>query len=188
MLISLKKMRHTSGVGALDNPLSYENITNPAVFSDILARQPHNFDGVPKHCYHAITQGWYQNEIIRRVDPLHRTIDDFVQEYNKKYNIEWYLKPDATPGLDLKRIAHFYEKSTLQQFLPLILAYIDPRVDSTWVKNLFDKDSLFTRTIVYPNVGQPRGVMNNRDPKHRAIEGPSYSGHTNANSVSQMQV
>jgi hypothetical protein len=124
-------MRHTAGVCALDNPLSYENITNAAVFSNILARQPHNFDGVEMHCYHAITQGWYQNEVIRRVDPLHRTIDDFVQEYNRKYNIEWYLKPDATPGVNLERIAPFYEKSTVQKFLPIIQAFIDPRQDST---------------------------------------------------------
>lgn len=177
-------MRHTSGVCGFDQPLSYENITNSAVFSDILARQPHNFDGEPIHCYHAVTQGWYQNEIIRRVDPMHRTIDDFAQEFNKNYNIEWYLKPDATPGVDINRISEFYEVSKLQQYLPALLVLLDPRKDSTLLKSTMDKNSLFTRMIIHSTIDQVPGVMNKRDPKRRAIEGPSYAGHTNANSVS----
>lgn len=177
-------MRHTSGVACLDHPLSYENVTDPKVFSDILAKQPHNFDGEPIHAYHAITQGWYQNEIIRRVDPQQRTIDDFAREFKQKWGSEWYLKPDATEGVDLNRISPFYEKSTYQQFLPLIISLIDPRKDSSFARGLFDKNSVVYRSIINPNIDQQRGIMNNGRSKYRALEGPSYSGHTNADSVS----
>lgn len=176
-------MRHTSGVGALDAPLSMANVTDSVVFADILAKQPHNFNGTPVHSYHAITQGWYQNEIVRRVDPHHRTIDDFAREFKDKYGSEWYLKPDATEGVDVTRIAPFYQRAGYQQFLEIARIYLDPFSDRAFIKSVFDKNSLFTKTIVHPNIDQKKGVMNNRDPESRAIEGPSYSGHTNADSV-----
>ncbi|KAI9486184.1 MAG: beta-lactamase/transpeptidase-like protein [Benjaminiella poitrasii] len=180
-------MRHTAGIGALDQPISYEDITNPATFTDILARQPHNFDGVSLHSYHAITQGWYQNEILKRV--IGRTVDEYTRDIlNKNYDIEWYLKPDALPNADqiVPRIAPFYEESLLQKLFPLIVTYVDPRQDKTFVRSMFDKNSLFSKTIMHANIDQRKGVMNNRDPKRRAIEGPSYTGHTNADSVAKL--
>ncbi|KAL0579434.1 hypothetical protein ABG067_008640, partial [Albugo candida] len=84
-----------SGVGALDNPLSLKDASDQKVFSDILARQPHNFDGKPVHSYHAVTQGWFINELLRRVDPQQRTVDGFAREFQEKWNVEWYLKPDT---------------------------------------------------------------------------------------------
>ncbi|KAI8643602.1 beta-lactamase/transpeptidase-like protein [Parasitella parasitica] len=179
-------MRHTAGIGALDTPLSMANVSDPVVFAEILASQPHNFDGKPVHSYHAITQGWYQNEIIRRVDPQHRTIDDFAREYKEAYGSEWYLKPDATEGVDLTRIAPFYQKPKYQQLLGLVLTYLNPYADKTFINGIFDKNSLLTKTIIHPNINQKEGIMNNRDPENRAIEGPSYSGHTNADSMAKI--
>ncbi|CEP13875.1 hypothetical protein [Parasitella parasitica] len=179
-------MRHTAGVGALDAPLSMANVSDPKVFSEILASQPHNFDGQPVHSYHAITQGWYQNEIIRRVDPQHRTVDDFAREFKDKYGSEWYLKPDATEGVNLSRIAPFYQKPKYQQLLNLAATYLNPFSDKTFINSVFDKNSLFTKTVIHPNINQKEGVMNNRDPENRAVEGPSYSGHTNADSMAKI--
>jgi hypothetical protein len=173
-------MRHTAGVGALENLLSYKDVTNPETFSDILARQPHNFNGVPTHSYHAVTQGYYINEIIRRVDPLHRTVDDFAREFREAYGSEWYLKPDATPGLDMNRIAPFYEKSIFQQIL--FFGKLFFQMDKDFMRNAMDRNSLYSRTMINANIDQVEGIMN-RDPKYRSIEGPSYSGHTNADSV-----
>ncbi|KAK4520818.1 uncharacterized protein ATC70_006698 [Mucor velutinosus] len=179
-------MRHTAGVGALDTPISLANVTDYATFTKILAEQPHNFGGIPTHAYHAITQGWYQNEIIRRVDPQHRTIDDFAREFKDKYGSEWYLKPDATEGVDLSRIAPFYSRPSYQKLIGLATAVLNPFTDKTFLKALFDKNSLFTKTIIHANIGQKKGIMNNRDPETRAIEGPSYSGHTNADSMAKL--
>ncbi|KAI8072161.1 beta-lactamase/transpeptidase-like protein [Gilbertella persicaria] len=177
-------MRHTAGVGALDYPISLANVTDPVTFANILASQPHNFDGVPTHAYHAITQGWYQNEIVRRVTGG-KTLDDLARTLKDKYGSEWYLKPDVTEGVDTSRIAPFYEQPILHQLAPFLRIYLNPFADKTFIRNIFDKDSLFTRSLVHANIDQQRGVMNNRDPIRRAIEGPSYSGHTNAESVNK---
>jgi hypothetical protein len=106
-------MRHS----ALEGSLSYKDVMNPGTFSDFLARHPHNFNGVPKHAYHVVTQGYYINEIVCRVDPSHRTIDYFACELQETYSSEWYLQPNVTPGLDMSRIAPFYEKSIFHQIL-----------------------------------------------------------------------
>lgn len=46
----------------------------------LLATQPHNFEGKSIQGYHAVTRGWYLNEIVRRIDPLHRTIGKIIRE------------------------------------------------------------------------------------------------------------
>lgn len=176
-------MRHKAGVACLDRPLSFEQGSNSAVLADILAKQPHNFDGKPIHAYHAMTQGWVQNEILRRMDPLHRTVDDFAKEYREKWGIEWYLKPSATEGVDLKRIGGFYEKPMYQKVADLLSILLDPREKNDFIYGLFDKNSSFSRALVNPHMDQHNGITNS-NPKHWSVEGPSYSGFTNADSVS----
>lgn len=176
-------MRHTAGMAAFDKPLSLDIVKDREALADFLAQQPHNFNGTRVHAYHAISPGWVQNELIRRVDPQHRTVDGFAQEFNKKYGIEWYLKPDATEGVDVSRISQFYPKSDLKQLTDLVVSYFKPSTNRTFIHTLFDKNSLFTKSIIHPNIDQRKGVMNNNDPIRRAIEGPSYSGHSNADSV-----
>ncbi|OBZ86126.1 Beta-lactamase domain-containing protein 2 [Choanephora cucurbitarum] len=178
-------MRHMAGVGALDRPLSLADVKDPAVFSNILASQPHNFGGVPTHAYHAITQGWYLNEIIRRVTDG-KTIDDFAREYQTKYGCEWYFKPDATEGVDVNRISTFYERPMIYQLVDLIKIVFSPHRDMTLLRNIFDKQSIFHKSMTNPNIDQVKGIMNNNDPLRRAIEGPSYSGHTNAHSIAKL--
>ncbi|KAL0145253.1 beta-lactamase/transpeptidase-like protein [Mucor lusitanicus] len=184
--VTLMDLVSKTGTCLVKYPLSLANVTDHAAFTKILAEQPHNFDGIPTHAYHAITQGWYQNEIVRRVDPQHRTIDDFAREFKDKYGSEWYLKPDATEGVDVSRIAPFYSRPSYQKLINLAATYLNPFADKTFLKAVFDKNSLFTKTIIHPNIGQKKGIMNNRDPETRAIEGPSYSGHTNANSMAKL--
>ncbi|KAI8347347.1 beta-lactamase/transpeptidase-like protein [Blakeslea trispora] len=178
-------MRHMAGVGALDQPLSLANVTDPKVFADLLASQPHNFDGVPTHAYHAITQGWYQNEIIRRVTGG-KTIDDFAREYNTQYGIEWYFKPDLTEGVNVDRVSPIYEKPMIYQLYDLINILFNPFTDKNLLKNVLNKHSIFHKTLTYPKIDQTGGVMHSNDPIRRAIEAPSYSGHTNANSIAKL--
>lgn len=175
-------MQHKSGVACLDNPLSYYNASDPDRLANVIAKQPHNFDGKPVHAYHAITQGWVQNEILRRVDPQHRTMDDFAREYMEKWGSEWYLKPDLTKGLDINRIAPFYSIPKYQQYAHLLADILNPFKDGSFAFGLFNKDSLVYRSLVNPQIDQNKNVLN-INTKYRSIEGPSYSGHTNADSV-----
>ncbi|KAI7894202.1 beta-lactamase/transpeptidase-like protein [Mucor mucedo] len=178
-------MRHKSGLACLDYPLSYYNASDLDRLADVLAKQPHNFGGKPVHAYHAITQGWVQNEIIRRVDPQHRTIDDFAREFMEKWGSEWYLKPYATEGLDKSRIAPFYPIPKYQQYARLIATILNPFKDSSFAFGLFNKNSLVYRSLINPHINQNTDIQK-INPKHRSIEGPSYSGHTNADSMAKL--
>jgi hypothetical protein len=176
-------MRHTSGVGALDNPLSFEQATDPKVLADILASQSHQFGGEPLHSYHAVTQGFYLKEVIKRADPQQRTIDDFAQILNKEYDIEWYLKPGAAGStVDPNRISKFYTEPTYKQIFALLKILLDPRVDSSFTRSVFDKTSPYYHSIMHPTVDQVKPVEMS-DSKYRVIENSAYSGYSNADSV-----
>ncbi|KAI7831404.1 beta-lactamase/transpeptidase-like protein [Gamsiella multidivaricata] len=78
-------MTHESGVPFLDNEDKAEmylwpHLADEEKFSDRLARQPHLFNGEKTRAYHAITRGWYLNEIVRRVDSKGRTIGQIAEQ------------------------------------------------------------------------------------------------------------
>ncbi|KAK3825051.1 MAG: beta-lactamase/transpeptidase-like protein [Benniella sp.] len=82
-------MVHEAGVFYLDDDgwdLTWESLADKESFSQRLARQRHHFGGQPTRAYHAVSRGWYLNEIVRRVDPRSRTIgqiakEELMQEY-----------------------------------------------------------------------------------------------------------
>ncbi|KAF9410708.1 hypothetical protein BGZ94_001561 [Podila epigama] len=76
-------MTHQAGVSGLDDPhkqLTWAHLNDQKAFSERLARQRHSFNGEKTRAYHAVTRGWYLNEIVRRVDPKGRTIGQIVSE------------------------------------------------------------------------------------------------------------
>ncbi|KAI9031445.1 beta-lactamase/transpeptidase-like protein [Hyaloraphidium curvatum] len=64
-------LAHRGGVAWLDKDRNTVSVVdmreeNLGALADRIAGQPHNFPGGNKQAYHAITRGWYLNEIIRR--------------------------------------------------------------------------------------------------------------------------
>ena len=78
-------MVHESGVPILEDidgeeAMSWAAMQNEEAFSDRLAKQRHVFDGEKKRAYHAVSRGWFLNEIVKRADPLGRTIGQIAQQ------------------------------------------------------------------------------------------------------------
>ncbi|TPX36169.1 hypothetical protein SmJEL517_g01438 [Synchytrium microbalum] len=73
---------HRGGVAWLDpeNTPTAEEVHDLDVLATKIARQKHNYDGKPIQAYHALSRGWYLNEIVRRVDPKHRSMGQIVTE------------------------------------------------------------------------------------------------------------
>jgi len=46
----------------------------------VMARQKPEWLPGERQAYHAISLGFYEGELLRRVDPLHRTLGQFFQE------------------------------------------------------------------------------------------------------------
>jgi hypothetical protein len=66
-----------------------------------IAGQPHNFNGEYVKIYHAVTQGWFLNEIVRRV--LGKSHGQFMKELNSKLGIDVYCGfPADDPAMEAR--------------------------------------------------------------------------------------
>ncbi|KAI9326538.1 beta-lactamase/transpeptidase-like protein [Obelidium mucronatum] len=62
-------LAHRAGVSFLDSDRAptLEEAADLDILATKIAGQPHNFDGKEVTAYHAVTRGWFLNEIVRRV-------------------------------------------------------------------------------------------------------------------------
>jgi CubicO group peptidase (beta-lactamase class C family) len=73
-------LAHQAGVCSIDTPLTLELLADPDALAQVLARQRPAWEPGTRHGYHAVSLGLYQSELLRRVDPKHRTLGVFFQD------------------------------------------------------------------------------------------------------------
>jgi CubicO group peptidase (beta-lactamase class C family) len=73
-------LAHQAGVCAIDTPMTLELLSDPDALAEVLARQRPAWEPGTRHGYHAFSLGLYQSELLRRVDPKHRTLGVFFQD------------------------------------------------------------------------------------------------------------
>jgi CubicO group peptidase (beta-lactamase class C family) len=71
---------HQAGVCSIDTPLTLELLSDPDGLARVLARQRPAWEPGTRHGYHTVSLGLYQSELLRRVDPKHRTLGVFFQD------------------------------------------------------------------------------------------------------------
>lgn len=85
-------LSHQAGLCALDEPLSLEILADPEALATVLARQKPAWEPGCRQGYHALSLGWYEGALLRRVDPQHRTLGQFFQdEIAQPLGIEFYI-------------------------------------------------------------------------------------------------
>lgn len=114
-------MRHEAGlanftVAIEPQDLQTDNIKQNKV-GRIIEEQPLRYpgDGAQRREYHAVTRGWIVNEIFRRVDPLGRTIGEFLRE-----DINGPLGVEALVGAreeELSRVRNVRHRGMAFEFL-----------------------------------------------------------------------
>ncbi len=97
-------LSHQAGVAAVDAPIDLALLANPDGLQRVLAAQPPNWVPGERHGYHGVTLGFYESELLRRVDPKHRTIGRFfADELAAPLGLEFFIGlPDS---VDRGRIA-----------------------------------------------------------------------------------
>jgi len=98
--ITLRQLlAHQAGLFALDEPLDKELLTDLDRLAVVLARQTPSWLPGTRQAYHAITLGLYESEILRRVDPQHRSLGRFFQdEIAKPLELDFYIRlPESIP-------------------------------------------------------------------------------------------
>ncbi len=73
-------LAHQAGVPVIDEPLDPSVLADFDRLAAIIARQRPVWPPGTRHGYHGISLGWYEGELIRRLDPQHRTLGRFFAE------------------------------------------------------------------------------------------------------------
>ena len=92
-------LSHQAGLSAIDEPMDLDLLGNPDRVAAAIAKQAPAWEPGRRHGYHGISLGWYESELVRRVDPQHRTIGRFfADEVASPLGLEFYIGlPDDVP-------------------------------------------------------------------------------------------
>ncbi|MCC6625017.1 MAG: beta-lactamase family protein [Deltaproteobacteria bacterium] len=116
-------LAHQAGLFAFDEPVDREVVADLDRLAAVMARQRPEWPPGERQAYHAISLGFYQGEIIRRVDPEHRTLGRvFADEIARPLGLEAHLRvPDALPD---ERIAPLEPPSLWRRLTAMPLSFV----------------------------------------------------------------
>jgi CubicO group peptidase (beta-lactamase class C family) len=92
-------LAHQAGLFALDEPVDRNVVRDLNQLAVVLARQKPAWEPGTRQAYHAVTIGFYEGELLRRVDPQHRSLGEFFQqEIATPLSLEFYIRlPESIP-------------------------------------------------------------------------------------------
>jgi len=92
-------LAHQAGLFVLDEPLDAALLSDLDRLAAVLARQKPAWEPGTCQGYHAVTIGFYEGELLRRVDPEHRSIGRYFQdEIATPLELDFYIRlPDEIP-------------------------------------------------------------------------------------------
>jgi CubicO group peptidase (beta-lactamase class C family) len=116
-------LAHQAGLFAFDEPVDRSVVTDLDRLAVVLARQKPAWEPGTRQAYHAITLGFYQGELLRRVDPRHRSLGQFFQdEIATPLGADIYIRvPEEIPNARLATLAPPGRIEMLVGFRPLRL-------------------------------------------------------------------
>jgi CubicO group peptidase (beta-lactamase class C family) len=73
-------LAHQAGLFAIEEPVDRATVADLDRLAVILARQKPAWPPGTRQAYHALTLGFYEGELLRRIDPRHRSLGQFFQD------------------------------------------------------------------------------------------------------------
>lgn len=123
-------LAHQAGLFAFDEPVDNMMVADLDHLAAIMARQTPRWEPGTRQAYHALTLGFYQGELIRRVDPRHRTLGQFFDdEIASILDLDAYIRlPETIPNSRLATIAPMTPLQRLRGFpIRLSIDAMNPR-------------------------------------------------------------
>ena len=129
---------HQAGLFGFDEPVDRAVIADLDRLAGIMARQHPAWEPGERQAYHAISLGFYENELIRRVDPQHRTLGQlFADDIAGPLGLEFYIRlPESMPDSRLAPL--------LQPGLPRMLAGLPRSI----LLDVFNPRSVLYRSLI----------------------------------------
>lgn len=171
-------LSHQAGLPAIGPPLSLGDLADPTRMSAKLAAQAPAWPPGTRHGYHGFTLGWYEGELIRRVDPAGRSLGQFfAEEIAEPLGLDFYI---GLPGsVDRNRVAHLHAWHQARALLHLNT--MPPRLVAAGLLNPFGLTA--RSTIIAKGI---KGASHfNRD-ELRVLEMPAANGTGDARSVAKL--
>lgn len=100
-------LAHQAGLFAIEEPVDRSTVADLDRLAVVLARQKPAWEPGTRQAYHALSLGFYEGELLRRVDPQHRSLGRFFhEEIAARLGEEVYIRlPEAIPDARLATIA-----------------------------------------------------------------------------------
>jgi CubicO group peptidase (beta-lactamase class C family) len=127
-------LAHQAGLFALDEPVDRGVIADLDRLAVVLARQKPAWEPGTRQAYHGITLGYYESELLRRIDPRHRSLGRFFQdEIATPLGLDVYIRlPEWIPNARLATMARPGLIEMLRGFGPrFMLEAMNPRSNIT---------------------------------------------------------
>lgn len=100
-------LAHQAGLFAIEEPVDRALVADLDRLAIVLARQKPAWEPGERQAYHALSLGFYEGELLRRVDPQHRSLGRFFQEeIATPLGEDAYLRlPESVPDSRLATIS-----------------------------------------------------------------------------------
>jgi CubicO group peptidase (beta-lactamase class C family) len=156
-------LAHQAGLFAINERVDRSVITDLDRLASVLARQKPEWEPGSHQAYHAISLGFYEGEVVRRVDPQHRSLGTFFQEeIATPLGSDFYIRlPESIPN---SRLAVPDEGSPFGVMFhlpwPLFFASLNPRsaifraiMINPGSRVVLDKERIYQRNLEVPSGG-----------------------------------
>lgn len=123
-------LAHQAGLFAFAEQADKSLIADLDRLAVVLARQKPAWEPGTRQAYHAITLGYYEGELLRRLDPQQRSLGQFFQdEIATPLGLDFYIRlPESIPNSRLATLASPGLLARLRGFpIRVTLAALNPR-------------------------------------------------------------
>jgi CubicO group peptidase (beta-lactamase class C family) len=169
-------LAHEAGLCCIDEPFDATILADLDRVARALAAQRPAWTPGTKHGYHSISLGWYEGELIRRVDPKKRSLGRFFHdEVATRLGVDFHIGlPKSVPS---SRVA------TIKGFRRIQLPFHMHTLPWRFLVAVLDPRSLASRSLNNPKLPNP-DVLDR--PEYRAVEMPASNGIGNARAIARI--
>lgn len=156
-------LAHQAGLFAFDEPVDRNVVADLDRLAVVLARQKPAWEPGTRQAYHALTLGFYEGELLRRIDPRHRSLGQFFQdEIASTLGLDFYIRlSEAIPNSRLATLAAPNPFAMLLGFpIHLTLASLNHRsniyralIANPGAQIVRDEQHIYTRNFEVPSGG-----------------------------------
>ena len=165
-------LAHQAGLFAFDEPVDRSVVADLDRLAAVMARHKSAWEPGTRQAYHGLTLGFYEGELIRRVDPGHRSLGQFFQdEIARPLGEDVYIRlPEEIPN---SRLATLSPPGRVEMFIGfrpmrLLMEGLNPRSNINRALSVnpgtsvyLDEQRVYARNLEVPaggGVGTARGI------------------------------